>query len=144
MLPVPAEPGRYAPGAAMPDAKRLIGFGVLSWLVPFLASVLFYGPGGTLLVGENLFKSLMIVIGAGVGALLLVLYFRRVKERAVCEAWVLGVSWLAINWVLDLIVLLPFSGQTPVEYFADIGLRYLMILFMALAVGYSRTTPASA
>jgi hypothetical protein len=126
----------------MPDAKRLIGFGVLTWLVPFLASVLFYGPGGTLLVDEGLFKSLMIVIGGGVGALLLVLYFRRVKECVVCEAWILGVTWLAINWVLDLAVLLPLSRQTPLEYFAGIGLRYFVILFMALAVGYSRTSGA--
>jgi hypothetical protein len=128
----------------MPDVKRVVGFGVLTWLVPFLASILFYGPGGTLYIDYGLFKSLMIVIGGGIGALLLVLYFRRVRGSAVREAWVLGVTWLAINWVLDLVVLLPLSGQTPAEYFASIGLGYFMILFMALAVGYSRTAPTSA
>ncbi|MDD1675799.1 MAG: hypothetical protein LUQ17_03835 [Methanomicrobiales archaeon] len=120
----------------MPEVKRLVGFGVLSWLIPFLASILFYGPGGVLLVGIDLFKSLMIVIGSATGAVLLVVYFSNIQASYIREGWITGIFWLLLNWVLDLVFLLPLSGQTVGPYFAEIGLRYLAILFMSLAVGY--------
>jgi len=120
----------------MPEVKRLVGLGVLSWLIPFLVSILFYGPGGVLLVGYDLFKSLMIVIGSATGAVLLVVYFRNIQTSYIREGWITGIFWLLLNWVLDLVFLLPLSGQAIGPYFAEIGLRYLAILFMSLAVGY--------
>ncbi|MDD1678505.1 MAG: hypothetical protein LUO93_04895 [Methanomicrobiales archaeon] len=121
----------------MTDIKRLISLGILSWLIPFLASILFYGPGGTLLIGYDLFKSLMIVIGSGIGALLLVFYYRTVQDAFRREAWIVGGTWLLLNWTLDLFFLLPLSKQTIGSYFGEIGLRYLSILFMGLAIGYT-------
>ncbi len=121
----------------MADVKRLIGYGILSWLAPFLVSFLFYGPGGVLLIDIDLFKTLMVLVGSGAGAVLLYMYFRVVRECYVREAWIAGIVWMAINWLLDLVFLLPLSRQAPIDYLIQIGLRYLMILFMSLAVGYS-------
>jgi len=121
----------------MPDLKRLMGFGLLSWLVPLLASFLFYGPEGALSIDYDLFKSLMVVVGSGAGAALLVLYYRHIHGNYIVEAWIVGIGWLLLNWILDLLFLLPFSHQGPGEYFMQIGLRYLSILFTSLAVGYS-------
>jgi len=120
----------------MPDPKRLVGLGILSWLIPFLVSILFYGPEGVLQIGYALFKSLMILIGSGTGAVLLILYFRNISDAYIREAWIVGTFWLLLNWVLDLLILLPISGQTVIAYFMEIGLSYMMILFMSLAIGY--------
>ncbi len=121
----------------MADKIRLIGYGILSWLAPFLVSFIFYGPGGVLLIDYDLFKTLMVVVGSGTGAILLYMYFRVIRERHVREAWIAGIGWMAINWLLDLVFLLPLSRQAPGDYVVQIGLRYFMILFMSLAVGYS-------
>ena len=48
----------------------------------------------------------------------------------------IGMYWFALNLVLDWIVLLPMSGQTIGEHFQDIGLRYLLIPMIAVAIGY--------
>jgi uncharacterized membrane protein YpjA len=53
------------------------------------------------------------------------------------EGVIIGIAWLAINWLLDIMILLPLSGMTINTYFAQIGLRYLVIPFMSIAIGYS-------
>jgi hypothetical protein len=116
---------------------RLLLYGALTWLVPFLAAVPFYGPGGDLLVDASLFKSVMVVVGGVMGALLLVLWFDGVHAHHLREGAVVGGVWLAMNWALDLLVLVPLAGMDIAAYFAQIGLRYLLIPTMAIAIGYS-------
>ena len=105
-------------------------YGVLSWLIPFVASVPFFDRTGTLVVPQPLFKSLIVVIGGGVGVLLIVATFRRVQP-----SWrtglVVGLLWLVLNWALDLAVLVPMSGTGAGAWFIDIGLRYLMLPMIA-------------
>jgi hypothetical protein len=115
----------------------LLGYGALTWLVPFLAAVPFYGRGGDLLVDASLFKSVMIVVGGVTGALLLVLWFGDVQTRHLREGAIVGGVWLAMNWALDILVLVPLSEMDMATYFARIGLRYLLIPTMAVAIGYS-------
>jgi len=50
---------------------RLIA-GVLSWLVPFLVAVPFYGRDGTLMIDPAMFKSIMIVVASITAAILIV------------------------------------------------------------------------
>ena len=109
-------------------------FGLLSWLIPFIASLAFFDSSGTVTIAQPLFKSLMVVIGGGVGAALLVFVFRRIPAT-LKSGLVIGSLWLAINLLLDLAVLVPLSGSSVADYFQDIGLRYLMIPIMAVAVG---------
>jgi uncharacterized membrane protein YpjA len=111
-------------------------FGLITWLVPFLAGFFFYSPSGELLVNELFFKSVMVVVGAITGAILLVLYFKRISAGYRSEGIVVGVVWLAINLLLDFIVLLPMSGQTIGEYLWQIGLSYLTIPAMSIMAGY--------
>ena len=47
----------------------------------------------------------------------------------------LGAYWLALNVVLDLVVLVPLARMSIVDYAHDIGLRYLLIPIMASAMG---------
>lgn len=119
------------------NAGRLLLYGALTWLIPFLAAVPFYSPTGGLVVDVFLFKSIMIVVGGIVGALLLVLWFGRVRSDHLREGVIVGGVWLAMNWVLDLLILVPLSNMDIPTYFGQIGLRYLMIPTMAIAIGYS-------
>ncbi|MBN1166402.1 MAG: hypothetical protein JXA44_04640 [Methanospirillaceae archaeon] len=115
---------------------QIILYGCIVWLVPFLVAIPFYSPDGTLLFGEPVFKSVMIVVGALIGAFLIVRYYQNISENYIREGIYLGVVWLLINWILDLVILLPLSGMDIIQYFCQIGLRYLMIPVMSVMAGY--------
>jgi hypothetical protein len=108
--------------------------GLLSWAVPFVVSFAFVDRSGQWLIPYPLFKSIMVVVFGRLGTWFLVLAF-----RGIAPTWrsglALGLYWLAINLVLDLIALLPLTGMTVVAYLFDIGLRYLLIPIIATAIG---------
>ena len=113
--------------------RRFIG-AFLTWLVPFLAAIPLYGPGG-LVIEQQLFKSIMIVVGSITAAILIVWCFRPVEKNYTREAIVTGIVWLLANWVLDLIVLVGLLGMALPDYAGQIGLRYLVIPAMVIAAG---------
>jgi hypothetical protein len=114
--------------------RRLIA-AHLTWLVPFLIAVPFYGKNGTLLIDLMLFKSIMIVVATITAAMLMVWFFRAVTTAYTREAVITGLVWLFVNWVLDTIVLVGLLGMTPLDYITQIGVRYLMIPAMVIAAG---------
>ncbi len=113
---------------------KVLLLGIASWAIPFFVSFVFFNSSGELQIAQPLFKSLMVVIGGGAGALLLIIAFRRVAPLF-RTGLTIGIFWLAINWGLDVVILIPLSGMGMAEYFYDIGLRYLMLPIMAAAMG---------
>ena len=107
--------------------------GVATWLAPFLVSILFFDRSGQLAIPTALFKSIMVVVFGGVGAALLVVAFRKVEPRP-GAGLLLGGYWLALNIALDLLILLPMTGMGLLAWGYDIGLRYLLIPIMAVAM----------
>ena len=121
-----------------PTARKYLRnafYGFLAWLVPFVAAFAFYTREGTLMIEVNLFKSIMIVVGSGFGAYLLIRYFKRIDSGFLREGIVVGIVWFAVSIVLDLLILIPMSGMSVPDYFAQIGLRYLAMPAMSIAVG---------
>jgi len=116
------------------NKKRVVSYGFLSWLVPFAASFLFFGKGGHPVLPIGLIKSIMILIGASLGGVLL---FRLFKEfPASLESGIaIGSFWFLMNILLDLSILVPMTKMNWGEYFSEIGLRYLLIPIMAGAMG---------
>lgn len=112
-----------------------IFYGFLAWLIPFVASFFFYTRDGKILIDISLFKSIMIVVGSISGAWLLVCYFKKINHNFLKEGIIVGVIWLSLNIILDLIILIPMSGMSIPDYFAQIGLRYLSIPAMSIAIG---------
>jgi hypothetical protein len=110
-------------------------YGFVGWLIPFLASFPFYTRDGVLRVDIYLFKSLMIVVGTLVAAILLIKYFKKVKANYVNEGITVGLIWFLIFIVLDLVVLVPMSGMNYNDYFVQIGLRYLAVPIISTTVG---------
>ncbi|MBA2864302.1 hypothetical protein [Methanococcus maripaludis] len=111
-------------------------FGLLTWLVPFLLSFLFYSENEGLLIDIFLFKSIMIVVSGLVGVSLLILYFKDIKKDYLIEGIFVGVSWLIINLILDILILIPMSGMTYLTYFSQIGLRYSIIPTISISMGF--------
>ena len=116
---------------------RNILYGFLAWLIPFVASFFFYSSEGKLTIDIFLFKSIMIVVGSFSAAILLISYFRNINVDYLKEGIIVGLMWFGINIVLDLLILIPMSGMSIMDYFMQIGLRYLAIPAMSIAVGTS-------
>jgi hypothetical protein len=112
--------------------KALYGF--WAWLIPFVVSVFFYSKNG-LSIDVFLFKSMMVVVGSVSAAVLLVLFFRKASSAYLREGIAVGVMWLGVSIVLDLLILVPMSAMSIGEYFARIGMGYLAMPAMSIAVG---------
>ena len=110
-------------------------YGFLAWLIPFVASFFFYTREGELTIDIFLFKSIMIVVGSFSAAFLLVSYFKKIKADYFKEGIIAGLTWFGINIILDLLILIPMSGMSIADYFTQIGIRYLAIPAMSIAVG---------
>lgn len=114
---------------------KIVIFGFLVWLVPFVASLFFYSAEGKLIIDTFLFKSIMIVVGSIVGAFLLVSYFKKINKDYLKEGILVGVIWFGINILLDLLVLVLMFGMPMLDYFTRIGLGYIVIPVMSIMVG---------
>ncbi len=119
----------------MRDIIRIIIYGFFTWFVPFIIAIPFYSPDGTLLVSQQLFKSLMIVTGSVIGAILIVHLFRVNTGAFMYTGYLAGGIWLILNWVMDILILIPLSGMDLPTYFGDIGIRYCIIPVMTVMAG---------
>lgn len=110
---------------------KVLLFGLLTWLIPFAVSIPFVNPDGGYWVSAGLFKSIMLLVGcsSGLGLLLALL----ARNRELCATRV-TLIWLLLNWLLDVLVLLPLSGMQVQQYASEIGIRYLMIPMVGYAI----------
>jgi hypothetical protein len=113
----------------------LLGF--LSWLIPFAVSFLFYKPGGELTVPYATFKSVIIIVGTVTGCYLLFRYFKFVDYDFIKNGIIAGVSWFVINISFDTMILVPMMKSTFAAYFMSIGLGYVAIPVISIAIGYT-------
>ncbi len=120
----------------MKSIKKTLIYGFLTWLIPFIIAIPFYSRDGQPLIDIFLLKSIMIVVGSTTGAIFLILYFKKVTENYLREGLKIGLIWLAINLILDLIVLVPMAKMSIGVYFSQIGLRYLMIPIFSATIGF--------
>lgn len=114
---------------------KILLFGILTWIIPFVVSFFFYTKEGKIVIDLMLFKSIMIVVGSLTGAFFLIKYFEKIKGNYLTEGIIVGISWLLINLVLDIFLLIPMSKMTYGAYFSEIGLRYLTIPITSITIG---------
>ena len=112
----------------------LLGF--FSWLIPFAISFLFYEPGGQLVVPYATFKSTIMIVGVVSGCFLLFRYFKFVESDYIMNGVIVGLSWFAINIILDALILIPIMKTSFTDYFMSIGLSYISIPAISIAMGY--------
>lgn len=117
---------------------KIIFFGILAWLIPFLISILFVDMEGNFIIPQTFFKSIMIVVGSLVAVMLAVKYYKNIKNDFLQEGIILGIIWFIISIALDLVMVFSnFFQMTVLEYFTDIGLRYLCIPIFTIGLGYA-------
>src|SRR3989339_1670152 len=110
----------------MHSLKKSILFGFLVWLMPFIVAFLMYPIHES---NRPLFESIMPVVITLSVVVFTYLYFKKVEKNIVAEGAKLGIIFLLISIVIDLILFMPDSPMhmNLINYIADIGLTYLMI-----------------
>lgn len=118
----------------------IIWYGFLSWLIPFVASFVFFNKTGQVVIDEALFKSIMVVVGMLVAVTLLVRYFKNVKlgKDLFKEGLIVGVSWFVINSVLDYAFLISVFKMPLMAWINGIGVRYLAIPIVAVGMALAK------
>lgn len=112
---------------------RRIGLGIILWVIPYVSAIPLLG-----LSESNPVQFHMIVGGVAtlVASILIVYHFSSITGNYLKEAFLLAATWLIVNWLLDFVALLPFTGQSIPEYFVDMGLGYTMMMLPIIVVGY--------
>ena len=117
--------------------------GFLVWLLPFTVSCFLIGPDGKQTVSEDTFRTTMILVGSFTSSTCTYLCEPKTMRGGIEMALV----WLFINWLLDLIVLVPLfameQGSLSVEsynaalprWFVRVGLCYVGFVSMCVVSG---------
>ena len=123
---------------------RYSAAGFLVWLAPFVVSCFFIGPDGKKTIEDGLFKNIMISVGGFTSSVLIY----RCEPKTAHEGLQMAVMWLAINWGLDLCVLVPlfaaqdfdaltlatWSASVP-KWFLTIGMGYIAFVSPCVVAG---------
>jgi hypothetical protein len=112
---------------------RRLGYGAVLWVIPYATAIPLLALNQS---NPALFQTIMIVVGSLVGGFLSAHYFLAVEHDYLKEGLVLALTWIAVNWLLDVVALLPFTGQSIPRYLQEIGLRYLAIAAPTVAIGF--------
>ncbi|MBE3136684.1 MAG: hypothetical protein IMZ43_04735 [Thermoplasmata archaeon] len=113
---------------------KLVGFGFLIWLIPFLVSFVIFSLRGA---NRPLFESIMPIILVLTVMIISVLYFKKIEKESLKEGVIAGVLWFVLSLVIDLMLFLPASPMQMSfsDYMMDIGLTYLIILMIPIGIG---------
>lgn len=120
----------------MNKTLKLILYSILMWFVPFLVSFLIY----PLKQSTNpFFESIMPVVITATAVVLTISYFKQQDKDFLREGAIIGISWFAINILIDLMMFLPPSPMHMglSDYMMDIGFTYLIIPVVTLGMGYT-------
>jgi len=109
-------------------------FGFLLWLIPFAVSVLIF----PLRMSQRpLFESIMPVVIAIWTVFFSIFYLSRRKSDYLKEGISIGIAWLLISIVLDLMIFIEGPLKMPLwDYATDIAVTYLMIPAITTGFGY--------
>ncbi len=108
-------------------------YGLLIWAIVFAVAILAFPFREA---DRPLFESIMPVSLSMCTAIAASIRFARVRRRALREGVVLGVIWLAVNLAFDALMFSRGPMQMGlVEYLKDIGLTYLIIPTITIAMG---------
>ncbi len=118
----------------MKSHAKLVLYGFLIWLVPFVISMAVFAfiPPET-----ALFDTIMSVSLALAATFLSFRYFKQIDGIDMLQGLRTGTIWMVLAVLFDV----PFFFFTeqmkmaPGDYFADIGLAYLMIPIIAAGIG---------
>lgn len=111
--------------------KTIMLFGFLIWLIPFVVSFFIFPLRSS---SRPLFESIMPVVLTSAVVFFTVRYLSKINREFVKEGIFIGIVWVVISLVIDLILFMPESQMqmTLSDYMMDIGITYLIILIIPL------------
>ena len=114
---------------------KIILFGFLVWLIPFLVAFVIF-PLRTSM--RPLFESIMPLTLTIVVIILAYYYLKNIEVDFVKEGAIIGIVWFIIDIAIDLVMFLPASPMQMsfADYMMDIGLTYVMIPVITIGMGY--------
>ena len=115
---------------------KIMLYGILMWIVPFLVSFLIY----PLKQSTNpFFESIMPVAITATAVVLTLSYFKHQDKDFLREGAIIGISWFAISIIIDLMMFLPPSPMHMglSDYMMDVGFTYMIIPLVTLGMGYT-------
>ena len=120
----------------MHSLKKSILFGFLVWLLPFIVALLIFPIHES---NRPLFESIMPLVITISVVIFSYLYFKSIVTNIKAEGAKLGVVFLLISLVIDLIMFMPNSPMHMglLDYVADIGLTYLIIPVITVGMAYA-------
>ncbi len=86
--------------------KTIMLFGFLIWLIPFVVSFFIFPLRSS---SRPLFESIMPVVLTSAVVLFTVRYLSKINREFVKEGLFIGIVWLVISLVIDLILFMPES-----------------------------------
>ncbi len=118
----------------MKSIKKTLLYGFLIWLIPFVVAFLIFPIRES---NRALFESIMPVVITISVAFFAYQYFKKLDNNFVKEGVMLGLIWLAISFVIDLVMFMQGPMKmTFTVYIVDIGLTYLIIPAITIGFGY--------
>ena len=109
-------------------------FGFLVWLIPFVVSCIIFRLKASM---PALFESIMPVVVVACTVVFAVVYLRKLKANFLKEGIIVGIIWLAICLVLDLLLFMEGPMKMSLaDYMMDIGLVYLTIPTITVGLGW--------
>jgi hypothetical protein len=112
---------------------RAVLYGLAVWVIPFVVALAIKPLRES---SRPLFESIMPVTVAAATAVFGWSYFRRVHRHYLREGILLGLLWMAMCILIDLpLMLSPPMSWTIGQYVADVGLTYLLIPMITIAMG---------
>ena len=111
---------------------KIINYGLLVWLIPSLITVIL----GSFMAAMNIFE---IVSAAAIAVIVIIfsyLYFKGITENFIKEGILIGISWLIISIVLDIILIfLGISQLTLIDYAMYVAPLYIIIPAITIGLG---------
>jgi len=118
--------------------KTALVYGFFVWLIPFIIAFSIFTIRNE---DRPLFESIMPVVVTIVTVVFANFYFKKVDKNFIKEGIVIGLLWLVISIVLDLILFMEGPMKMSfVDYIKDIGLTYLIIPAIIIGFCYSQPT----
>jgi len=126
----------------MTSWRRVLVFGLLAWLAPFVVAFLAFPFRES---DRPLFESIMAVAVTATAVVLGLSYLKRVDHGFVREGLLIGLVWLAMCVLIDAPLML-LGGPMKMSlggYLADIGLTYLSIPIVTCGLAASAARGSS-
>ncbi len=116
------------------SAKPVLILGFLLWVIPFVISMIIFPIKSS---DVQLFDSILAVVTVLFVTLFGIVYFMRIDRGYFREGVVIGIVWLGISIVIDLLMFSWGPMAMPfLDYIEDIGLGYLVYPIVTTGLGY--------